>query len=322
MSRNAIIALRFPSRFTRYLLEVPRQARVTHLVRCFSRFSAAHAEILFGIYGEGNTSLGLESRDASSLGPTSTILLSPDATDRHPFYAISAASAGVSGVSPALSASSLRPTPRHLAFDILPARRYAPLAPMSPPFRPSLAASRLDFRASAADLNMGLATPMLTIVSPLGNVRPQASLSDARLRRSCRRMMASVSTPARHKLRPSVSENAGDSPRKGRAQALRRVHIRVTSLNLSDFSNHILWAILVSASAWLTVLAVWLTISATTMPGLQSDINVLFPSDRASRTRGFSIRSKVPSAQLCLRARDFIQLGRSRVYAETVDEAS
>ncbi|KAH9033677.1 hypothetical protein EDB83DRAFT_2318979 [Lactarius deliciosus] len=61
------------------------------------------------------------------------------------------------------------------------------------------------------------------------------------------------------------------------------------------------WAILVSASAWLTVLVVWLTIPATTMPGLQSDINV-------------------PSAQLCLRARDFIQLGRSRVYAETADE--
>ncbi|KAH9008598.1 hypothetical protein EDB83DRAFT_2323038 [Lactarius deliciosus] len=79
--------------------------------------------------------------------------------------------------------------------------------------------------------------------------------------------------------------------------------------------------------------------------GLRSGINVLFPSVRAGRTRGFSIRSKVthddimgsavgeqqergmsisgqkvPSAQLCLRARDIIQLGHSRVYAETVDE--
>ncbi|KAH9172593.1 hypothetical protein EDB89DRAFT_874668 [Lactarius sanguifluus] len=47
--------------------------------------------------------------------------------------------------------------PRYSAFDTLPARRYAPLSLMTPPFQPSLAASRLDFRA-AADLNMGLAT--------------------------------------------------------------------------------------------------------------------------------------------------------------------
>ncbi|KAH8979774.1 hypothetical protein EDB86DRAFT_2835709 [Lactarius hatsudake] len=79
-------------------------------------------------------------------------------TARHPFYAISAASAGVSGVTPALSSSSLRPTPRHLAFNILPARRHAPLSLMSPPSRPSLAASRLNFWTSAADLYIGLAT--------------------------------------------------------------------------------------------------------------------------------------------------------------------
>ncbi|KAH9050386.1 hypothetical protein EDB83DRAFT_2317154 [Lactarius deliciosus] len=78
---------------------------------------------------------------------------------------------------------------------------------------------------------------------------------------------------------------------------------------------------------------------------LRSGINVLFPSVRAGRTWGFSISSKVtrddimgstvgeqqergmsisgqtvPSAQLCLRARDVIQLGHSRVYAETIDE--
>ncbi|KAH9028840.1 hypothetical protein EDB83DRAFT_2319527 [Lactarius deliciosus] len=78
---------------------------------------------------------------------------------------------------------------------------------------------------------------------------------------------------------------------------------------------------------------------------LRSGINVLFPSVRAGRMRGFSIRSKVtrddimgsavgeqqergmsisgqtvPSAQLCLCARDVIQLGHSRVYEETVDE--
>ncbi|KAH9005520.1 hypothetical protein EDB86DRAFT_3177381 [Lactarius hatsudake] len=91
-------------------------------------------------------------------GPTSTILPSPDTTNRHPFYAISAASAGVSGVTPALSSSSLRPTPRHLAFNILPARCHAPLSLMSPPSRPSLAASRLNFWTSAADLYIGLAT--------------------------------------------------------------------------------------------------------------------------------------------------------------------
>ncbi|KAH9020508.1 hypothetical protein EDB84DRAFT_1678896 [Lactarius hengduanensis] len=147
---------------THYLFEVPRQACVTHLVRCFSRFSAAHAEI-FGIYGGRNEcapkrhnlpvggplstlpglvvtassgSLGHQSRDASSR-PTSTILPSPGTTDsdRHPFYAVLAASAGVSGVSPALSAFSFRPTPRHLAFHILPARRHAPLSLMSPPPR-------------------------------------------------------------------------------------------------------------------------------------------------------------------------------------------
>ncbi|KAH9018758.1 hypothetical protein EDB84DRAFT_1438199 [Lactarius hengduanensis] len=54
-------------------------------------------------------------------------------------------------------------------------------------------------------------------------------------------------------------------------------------------SNIFRWTILVSASAWLTG-------SATTAPGLQSGISVLFPSARACRTRGFSIRSKVPSA--------------------------
>ncbi|KAH9042842.1 hypothetical protein EDB84DRAFT_1559341 [Lactarius hengduanensis] len=41
------------------------------------------------------------------IGPTSTILPSPDTADRHPVYAtISAASAGVSEVTPALSALS------------------------------------------------------------------------------------------------------------------------------------------------------------------------------------------------------------------------
>ncbi|KAH9024336.1 hypothetical protein EDB84DRAFT_1564446 [Lactarius hengduanensis] len=81
-------------------------------------------------------SLGHQSRDASSR-PTSTILPSPGTTDsdRHPFYAVLAASAGVSGVSPALSAFSFRPTPRHLVFHILPARRHAPLSLMSPPPR-------------------------------------------------------------------------------------------------------------------------------------------------------------------------------------------
>ncbi|KAH9016107.1 hypothetical protein EDB84DRAFT_1679785 [Lactarius hengduanensis] len=39
---------------THYLNEVPRQARVTHLVRCISHFSAAHVEIIFGIYGGRN----------------------------------------------------------------------------------------------------------------------------------------------------------------------------------------------------------------------------------------------------------------------------
>ncbi|KAH9028042.1 hypothetical protein EDB83DRAFT_2526403 [Lactarius deliciosus] len=45
------------------------------------------------------------------IGPTLTILPSPDTTNRHPFYAVTAASAGVLGISPALSASSLRPMP-------------------------------------------------------------------------------------------------------------------------------------------------------------------------------------------------------------------
>ncbi|KAH9028041.1 hypothetical protein EDB83DRAFT_2319593 [Lactarius deliciosus] len=87
--------------------------------------------------------------------------------------------------------------------------------------------------------------------------------------------------------------------------------------------------------------SVSLAISATMVLGLRSGINVLFPSVRAGCTWGFSIRSKVtrddimgstvgeqqergmsisgqnvPSAQLCLRARDVIQLGHSRVYAE------
>ncbi|KAH9074120.1 hypothetical protein EDB83DRAFT_2515887 [Lactarius deliciosus] len=90
-------------------------------------------------------SLSHESRDASSR-PTSTTVPSPDTTNRHPFYAISAASAGVSGVTqtPALSAFSLWPTPVYSAFFTLPTRRYAPFPLISPPSRPSLAASRLD----------------------------------------------------------------------------------------------------------------------------------------------------------------------------------
>ncbi|KAH9024331.1 hypothetical protein EDB84DRAFT_1615688 [Lactarius hengduanensis] len=97
------------------------------------------------------------------IGPTSTIFPSPDATNRHPFFAVSAAFAGVSGASPALSALSFRPTPVYSAFDILPARRHAPYHSLiSPPPRPSYAASRLDFWALAADLFMGLATSTIT----------------------------------------------------------------------------------------------------------------------------------------------------------------
>ncbi|KAH9074119.1 hypothetical protein EDB83DRAFT_2549625 [Lactarius deliciosus] len=131
---------------------------------------------------------------------------------------------------------------------------------------------------------------------------------------------------------PSVSENTGDSPREYLASSVVYDCFR--------------WAILVSVSAWLTVSVVWLTILATTMPGLQSDISESLTS-RAAWSFPFwervmlpwvvsSANNKngecpfldgkssssvlVPSAQLCLRARDFIQLGRSRVYAETVDE--
>ncbi|KAH9042986.1 hypothetical protein EDB84DRAFT_1559275 [Lactarius hengduanensis] len=76
----------------------------------------------------------ISSRETHRLiGPTSTILPSPDTSVRHPFYAVSAAFAGVSGASPALSALSLRPMPRYSAFDTLPARRYAPPSLMSPP---------------------------------------------------------------------------------------------------------------------------------------------------------------------------------------------
>ncbi|KAH9011929.1 hypothetical protein EDB84DRAFT_1561514 [Lactarius hengduanensis] len=131
-----------------------------------------------------------------------------------------------------------------------------------------------------------------------------------------------------HEPRPSVSENAGGSPREYFASCVvlrvvwdaDRMVCRWTGRSVSaGFSNspsHCVfgaittigsgeemesenggilesnifrWTILVSASAWLTG-------SATTAPGLQSGISVLFPSARACRTRGFSIRSKVPSA--------------------------
>ncbi|KAH9171219.1 hypothetical protein EDB89DRAFT_1134495 [Lactarius sanguifluus] len=39
---------------THYLHEVPRQARVTHLVRCFSRSPLRMRRSFFGIYGGGN----------------------------------------------------------------------------------------------------------------------------------------------------------------------------------------------------------------------------------------------------------------------------
>ncbi|KAH9025245.1 hypothetical protein EDB84DRAFT_1440441 [Lactarius hengduanensis] len=208
---------------THYLNEVPRQARVTHLVRCISRSPLRMRKSFLGFTVEELVSplslacpvglpfdlcahgcalscqlpltlhigrafrkgtqktvsesvrrvyytrhilpMGVFSLYAARSGryrlcvgelyrvrraitgtrPTSTIFPSPDATGRHPFFgpglvlqglaAFTAASAGVSGVSPALSAFSFRPTPRYLAFDILPARRHAPLSLMSPPSR-------------------------------------------------------------------------------------------------------------------------------------------------------------------------------------------
>ncbi|KAH8978210.1 hypothetical protein EDB83DRAFT_2327356 [Lactarius deliciosus] len=316
----------------------------------------------------------------------------------------------VSGVIPALSASPLQPTPRHSAFDTQPVRRYASFTPISPPFQPSLAASRLDFRASAADLNMGLATSTAGILVVLDSattvgVRHRLPIAAKRLghHRICgveSRVLPNVL--AHPSTRNSIAPVAGQWPSvspsrraiahvcgrrmsyRGYARAkriLRAVLIRSTNVEVreyvadgqgvphgrsvcADFSNspsHCVFGAIATIGSGEemesesgNLESVSLAISATMVPGLRSGISVLFPSVRACRTRGFSIRPKgmrhviassvvdvvgeqqergmsisgrkiflivfVSSAQLCLRARDVIQLGRSRVYAETVDE--
>ncbi|KAH9013819.1 hypothetical protein EDB83DRAFT_2321574 [Lactarius deliciosus] len=337
------------------------------------------------------------------IGPPSAIFPSPDTTDRHPSYAISAASAGVSGVTPALSASSLRPMPRYSAFDIPRARRYAQLSLMLPP-RPSLAASRLDFRALAADLFVGLATSTLagwsamagilvvldsaTTVGvgpelaprrklPIGGLigpsphpgRRVACLSsalaylatlDIRSRSWCRLTAALCARTGLHTREEDIARGSHQGPASCavwiRGDILRSTNVEVREVMLRLC---VVWAWCSSvdfhSSPSHCVFGAITTIGSgeemesengkNREVSLRSGINVLFPSVRAGRTRGFSIRSKVtrddimgsavgeqqergmsisgqnvPSAQLCLRARDVIQLGHSRVYAETVDE--
>ncbi|KAH9020262.1 hypothetical protein EDB83DRAFT_2320650 [Lactarius deliciosus] len=103
-------------------------------------------------------SLSHESRDPSSR-PTSTIFLSPDTTDRHPFYAISAASAGVSGVTPLLPSQRSLFGPRQYIWRSLPCLRGAMCLFRSYRRLPDhLLLHLASIRASAADLYMGLAT--------------------------------------------------------------------------------------------------------------------------------------------------------------------
>ncbi|KAH9033658.1 hypothetical protein EDB84DRAFT_1438312 [Lactarius hengduanensis] len=213
---------------THYLFEVPRQARVTHLVRCFSHSSAAHhAEIILGFTVEGMVSplslacpvglpfdlsahgcappvnspsrgtsrvtamafrrvLGEQVRRVCAkasqspcgrfllyatrsryycllethclIGPPSATSPSPDTTDRYPFDAVSAASAGVSGVSPALSAFPFGPRQyiRGSVSCLRGAMRHFHSCRRLPD--PRLAAFRLNFWASAAGLYVGLGT--------------------------------------------------------------------------------------------------------------------------------------------------------------------
>ncbi|KAH9044980.1 hypothetical protein EDB83DRAFT_2317882 [Lactarius deliciosus] len=341
------------------------------------------------------------------IGPPSAIFPSPDTTNRHPFFAISAASAGVSGVPPALSAFSLRPTPVYSAFCILPARRYALLSLMSPPPQPSFAASRLDLRASAADLNMGLATSTLagwsamagilvvldsaTTVGvgpelaprrklPIGGLigpsphpgRRVACLSsalaylatlDIRSRSWCRLTAALCARTGLHTREEDIargSHQCGLGVTSSSRQMSRSARLCVvwyadrmdgmlpmdrawcSSVDFHSSPSHCVFGAITTIGSGEEMES---ENGKNREVSLRSGINVLFPSVRAGRTRGFSIRSKVtrddimgsavgeqqergmsisgqnvPSAQLCLRARDVIQLGHSRVYAETVDE--
>ncbi|KAH9008345.1 hypothetical protein EDB83DRAFT_2531847 [Lactarius deliciosus] len=375
----------------------------------FSAFTASRCRRVSGRYhlSVASGSLSHESRDPSSR-PTSTIFSSPDTTDRHPFYAF-----------------SLRPMPRYSAFDIPRARRYAQLSLMSPP-RPSLAASRLDFRALAADLFVGLATSTNRSCTRVGSIswrraciahrrklligsligpslllrrrvvhvarcsgtlfdsefdhglsaQRDAGISPSISRWQTRqltivsplRKCSPPSVSVRCAASPSVSEDDGERPRVYVAFCVvydcPGIMPRISaSCGSASCGTLIIWMLPLALcirrdhndlvgrrdgiGKWEESIS--LAIMATMVPGLRSGINVLFPSVRAGRTRGFSIRSKVtrddimgsavgeqqergmsisgqnvfllvPSAQLCLRARDIIQLGRSRVYAETVDE--
>ncbi|KAH9018903.1 hypothetical protein EDB84DRAFT_1566247 [Lactarius hengduanensis] len=292
-------------------------------------------------------SASVTSRETHRLiGPTSTILPSPDTTDRHPFYAF-----------------SFRPTPRHLAFHILPARRHAPLSLMSPPprstsrrFSPQLLGvcgrslwprdlyGKCCSTATSVGVGPELAHRRKLLIGSLNGPSPHSRRRVADLA-SVLVYLATISwrsrTCAKEVLRAIrdavclwLAPVAGlwPSPRRAIAHVcgrrmsyrdyarakrmLRAVLIRLLSDNrsraslsdarhrlpyrkmnrirvvydwdhaqdicivwicvvwyadrMNDFGNHIRWAILISASAWLTV-------SATTVPGLQSLLVYSFP---------------------------------------------
>ncbi|KAH9028030.1 hypothetical protein EDB83DRAFT_2319585 [Lactarius deliciosus] len=181
---------------------------------------------------------------------------------------------------------------------------------MSPPPQPSFAASRLDLRASAADLNMGLAT--------------STGL------RTCEEDIARGS----HQCGLGVTSSGRQMSRSARAWC--------SSIDFHSSPSHCVFGAIATIGSGEEMES---ENGKNREVSLRSGINVLFPSVHAGCTRGFSIRSKVtrddimgsavgeqqergmsisgqnvPSAQLCLRARNIIQLGHSRVYAETVDK--
>ncbi|KAH9007537.1 hypothetical protein EDB84DRAFT_1447465 [Lactarius hengduanensis] len=189
---------------THYLIEAPRQARVTHLVRCFSRSSAAHAEIFWDLRWKKcgvAYVVGLPCQCGFAFRPLRPWLRAPpvNSPSRGTSRVIATAHGRILGgqsVRLSVTVSLWESSPlRFQVWSLPPASvlrclsrvrwgvgsfscplsvvfsthatifgiRYpacaalcATFAHVAAPFDPRLAASRLNFWASAADLFMGL----------------------------------------------------------------------------------------------------------------------------------------------------------------------
>ncbi|KAH9027717.1 hypothetical protein EDB85DRAFT_1892868 [Lactarius pseudohatsudake] len=219
-------------------------------------------------------SLGHQSRDASSR-LTSTILPSPDTTDRHPFYVTRIMMAGwLSNYGRKVGHGFA-----HCSEQLAQIGKLGMNAIIGHLIEPSLhPRCRV---ASLANVLVYLATlDIQSCLWPSFSPSRRAIAHGLRTREKgyCARFSSGPTNvesrevhwemlvPERlYQVRgmnlPSVSENAGNSPREYLACCVAYG-------------------------------CVSLAISATMVPGLRSGISVLFPSVRACRTRGFSTRSK------------------------------